>query len=216
MFTIDLLKGSGTPEKLSTKTLALRGISIVLPVLLVIAMFAMHTKNSVVLAADKRKLADIEQGIAQMREDVSFYRKTDAAIKEVKQYDKEVELAMQQVVQWSPITKTIAACLPDTLVLNELEVSRTSINEKIPDPADSNKKIDIEYAKRILNITIVSFSSLGNDPAVRKYIDKLEQSDAFSQYLEDIRLVSRTEEKVDDKLAVSYVIQCSFKIRKRK
>jgi hypothetical protein len=216
MFKIDLLKGSGLPEKLNLGKLAVRGLSLAVPVLMAIFIFGMYTRNNVLLAAGERKLAGIEKNIEQMRDDVSFYRQTDTAINEAKKYNKELEQAMQQVVQWSPITETIAKALPNTLVLYELEVSRTAITEKIPDPDDTNKKIDIEYARRILNITLVSFSSLGNDPAVRKYIDKLEQSEAFTPYLEDIRLVSRTEEKVDDKTAVTYVIQCTFKVRKLK
>ncbi|MHC4772688.1 MAG: hypothetical protein ACYSO4_08745, partial [Planctomycetota bacterium] len=112
MFSIDLLKGKGLPEKVDLKRSALKALPILIPVLAVTLFASAYHKDSVSLKNQKQLLHSNQQQLEHHTKDVAEYNKMKAAIKDVENCLSDISKAMAYRIQVSDILVELVQTLP--------------------------------------------------------------------------------------------------------
>jgi hypothetical protein len=218
MFTIDLLKGQGRPVRTRPKGIAIFVTTFVVPILAAILMASYYYSNKVVISIHKQNISNFNAQIERLADALK--------IKESWQRDKinlnsclsDVASSIKTHTQWSPILVSLVQNLPDSAVLNGLEVKQTSIIKKptvsvsaIAGKDNKDQTADTSVTVRTLRMRLCGNPNSDFDREIKAFRDRLLASDSIGTKLEDVVIASQTNDTMDGRNIVSYDIDCIFK-----
>ena len=209
MFSIDLLKGQGIPIKSRPGGTAIMTVSIIVPFIIAILMFGNYIRGRIILTTQKRLWTNVEERITSLSSRTTFQETTQSGTDSINESLVEISDIAEQYMQWSPFLQILAQNMPQSLVLEELDVDSRSMLKEVPYKNDPLKKINIFVPERILHIALCSRITDNSDKDVLDFLQQLRASTVLSGQIDNIRLVSHTiEEKKNLK---HYTIECLFK-----
>jgi len=210
MFTIDLLKGEGIPEKSRPEGIAIGVVTFAVPIVIAIVVLGFYTINGITMSIQKRnalKYVEMTERLsAAVKEHESLVREKNAISSSL----SEVASSIGRHIQWSPVLATLVQNIPASMVLTKLEVKQQSIKKRVPSKADPETMVAINIPKRTLQMTVCGSSQYECDRAVKNFKDQLRYSTLLGPKLEDIR-VSQEYDTLEGQPIVSYQIDCAFK-----
>lgn len=210
MFTIDLLKGHGTPRKSSPGSIATAATAAFVPVVIAIAMFGFHLLNKVFISVQTSAIANYETKISKMSDAIKQQQAQEKQIKTYNDCLSEVASNLERHTQWSPTLVTLVKNLPDSVVLKSLDVKQQSKRIKVPQKGDPSKMIDASIPVRTLQMMVAGLPESNCDEAIKNFSEQLRSSNVLGPKLENIR-ISQGVAKLEDREVVSYQIDCIFK-----
>jgi Tfp pilus assembly protein PilN len=210
MFTIDLLKGQAVPLKSKPGSLAIIALSVVIPVTVAAGIFSFYQRNKIVLSAKEQEIAKCQAEIDKLSDTVDLKRALENEKTAYSSCLTEVKSSLKRYTQWSPVLTTIMENIPESVVINSLEVEHNSVKKKVPKPDNPQKTVEIDALVRTLKLSVVGDNKNDSDKAVKDFRDRLRSSEFLGPRLENIG-VSQKSETRDGREVVSYEIDCVFK-----
>jgi len=210
MFTIDLLKGKAIPLKGKPGSLTIIALSVVIPITIAGGMFTFYQHNKVVLSVKEQEITKCQAEIDKLSDALKLKK---ALEKEKTAYISclsEVKSSLKRHTQWSPVLTTIMEDMPESVVLNSIEVRHSSVRRKVPKKDNPKQMVEVDVPVRTLRLGLVGNNKSDNDEAVRDFRDRLHSSKFLGPKLENIGF-SRKSENRDGHDIVSYEINCVLK-----
>jgi len=216
MFAIDLLKGQGRPARTKPQGVAIFVATFAVPMMVAILMAGYYYRNKIVISIHKQNIANY---VTQTE------RLADASkLKEAWEKDKsaingcltEVAGSIGRHTQWSPVLVAIVQNLPESIIMNSLEVRQSSIKRKAVVKAGSekdkkDKQADTSVAVRTLKLRVSGNPSYDCDSEIKAFRDRLRASNVLGPKLEDVVIASQGHDTLDGREVVAYDIDCIFK-----
>jgi hypothetical protein len=215
MFTIDLLKGQGRPIRTRPKGIAIFVATFVVPMLVAILMASYYYNNKVVISISKQHIANYTAQIGRLAEPLKFKESCEKDKTSLRNCLSDVASSIRTHVQWSPILVSLIQNLPDSVVLNGLEVKQASIKKSAAGGsaiAEKDKKPDdTNITVRTLRMRICGNPNSGLDHEIKVFRDRLLAANVLGTKLEDVIIASQTNETMEGRDVISYDIDCIFK-----
>jgi len=128
----------------------------------------------------------------------------------------DVANSISRHTQWSPVLVAIVQNLPESVILNSLEVRQSSIKRKSIVKAglekdNKDKEVDISVTVRTLKLRVSGNPSYDCDSEIKAFRDRLRASNVLGSKLEDVVIVSQGHDILDGREVVAYDIDCIFK-----
>lgn len=212
MFTIDLLKGAGLPEKGKARNMAVVALASAVPVIAAIAMFGFYLRGRINLSILSGEIARWEAKTDALSDAVNRQKELERNKALYNACMAEVERAMGRHTQWSPILAAVVGNMPESVVLTALEVKKSLIRMKVPTKEDPKKTSDVSVFVPTLRMNVVATPQSDGDKDVRDFRSRLLASALLGPKLEDIT-VSQKADKLNGLEVVSYEVNCLFKPR---
>jgi hypothetical protein len=213
MYQINMLKGSQLHEK-HWPSILLAGIAFVVPIALAFVISIAYFNDKAALVTQDEKISDYEFQLRDMEEAKKRVDSVVLAIQNKTSSLSDVEEVLGRHIQWSDILIAISENLPDTLVVNKLEVIKSSAKRIVDRRYGVKKKINITIPARTLVISLYSESAEGDDAAVRNLQRNLIKSAAFQRCVKDVVIATREPDSIDGKDVVHYELNCILKLDK--
>jgi Tfp pilus assembly protein PilN len=212
MYTIDLLKGQGIPERSGPERFVVMGLATAGPVIVAIIVLGLYLSNAVAISVQRKGIAGYEAKVArpELAEALVQQKAFEQKKSVINGYLAEISGAIGRHTQWSPVLQTIVELMPDSVILTKLEVKEESIKQKVPSRDDPTKMVEVSVPVRRLLMGLSANTKMGCDRQVRDYRDQLRFSEFLGPRLENI-VVDRNEDKLDNREVVSYQIDFEFK-----
>jgi hypothetical protein len=216
MFAIDLLKGQGRPARTKPQGVAIFVATFAVPILVAILMAGYYYRNKVVIAVYKQDVA----GYVTLTD-----RLADALkLKEAQEKEKsaingclvDAAASIGRHTQWSPVLVAIVENLPDSVIINSLEVKQSSITLKSVVKAGLGKDNKDKQADKSVMVKTLKLRVSGNpgydcDSEIKTFRDRLRASNVLGPKLEDVVIASQGHDTMDGREVVAYDIDCIFK-----
>jgi len=210
MFTIDLLKGAGLPEKGKARNMALAAAASAVPLVAAIAMFSVYLQGEIDISIQSGKIARWKASTDTLSDAVARQKELEREKALYGAYTAEVEDAMGRHTQWSPILATVASNMPESVVLTALEVKKHAVRMKVTTKEDPEKTRDVSVPVPTLRMNLAATPQPDGDKDVKDFRSRLLASALLGSRLEDIT-VSQKADKLNGLEVVSYEINCLFK-----
>jgi Tfp pilus assembly protein PilN len=210
MFTIDLLNGQAVPLKSKPGSFAIILLSAAIPFVIAMGMLSFYHRNVVAASEKEKEIAKCQAEIDKLSDAVELQRALEKKKIAYGNYLSEVKSSIKRHTQWSPVLTTLMDNMPDSVVLNSLEVEHETIKKKVPKEDNPKKMVEIDVLVRILRLTVTGDQQKDNDEAVRDFRDRIRASAFLGPKLEKIG-VSQQSETLDGQDVVSYEISCVLK-----
>ncbi|MHC4456773.1 MAG: hypothetical protein ACYS0I_06705 [Planctomycetota bacterium] len=211
MFTIDLLKGRGIPEKSGgPEGVAVAVVGIAVPVIIAIAVFGYYLHSRIVMSVQKQSIINYEAKTNELADVVKLQKKYEEEKNIYNSCLSEVSSSIGRHAPWSPVLVTLIENMPDSIVLTKLDVKQRSVKKKVPQRDDPQKMTDISVPQRTLKMSVCGRPQSNSYAAVKDFQDRLRASTLLGPRLEDIT-VSQKIDRLDGQNVTSYQINCVFK-----
>ena len=210
MFKIDLLNGQAIPLKSKPGSLAIIGISVAIPVMVVVGMLSYYHRTTIAISAKEQEIAECQAEIDKLSDAVEMLNVLEKTKIAYGSCLSEVKSSIKRHTQWSPVLTTLMENIPDSVVLNSLVVEHDTVRKKAPKENNPKKMEDIDVLVRVLRLTVSGGQQSDNDEVVRDFRDRIRASAFLGPRLEKIG-VSQRSETVDGQDVVSYDINCILK-----
>jgi hypothetical protein len=207
MFSIDLLKGKGLPEKIDLKRSVLKVFPILVPVLAVTVFASAYQHNRASLQDQQQVLRNNQQQLALYTEDIAEYNKMNSKIKGMQKCLNDISRGMTYRVQVSDVFVELAQSLPENIFIYEINLDRKSVQEKIQNP-DSGEVKQRLVIRRNLKLLLCGYDADQSDAAVQEYVNVLKQSPLLAKIFTEIKPSARQQGEVDGRPAIYYEIGC--------
>jgi hypothetical protein len=207
MFSIDLLKGKGLPEKVDLKKSTLKALPILIPVLAVTLFASTYQRDKTLLQDQQRTLSTNQRQLELHREDISEYNKMNVKIKDMEKCLDDISKAMSYRVQVSEVFVELVQTLPENIFVYEMELDRSAAQEKIQQP-DSDEVKQQLVIRRKLDLVLCGYDADKSDAAVQEYVNALKQSPLLTEVFAEIKPPARQQGEVDGRAAIYYEIEC--------
>ena len=207
MFSIDLLKGKGLPEKTDLKRSVLKVLPILIPVLAVTLFASAYQHNGASLRTQQQRLLSNQQQLSLYTEDVADYNKMNLKIKGMKKCLNDISKAMAYRVQVSEVFVELVQALPESIFVYEMKLDRNAAQKKIQQP-DSGEVTQRLVVRRKLNLVLCGYDAERSDAAVQEYVNTLKQSPLLTEIFTEIKPSARQQGEVDARSAIYYEIDC--------
>jgi Tfp pilus assembly protein PilN len=212
MFKIDLLKGQGVPVKSRPESIAITAVALVVPIIIAFVMLGYFFQNRIVISINKNRIAQYESKIENFADAVGLQQEFELEKKQIEEYLEEVgsSLSLGLHKQWTPVLSTIVENIPDSVVLTELEVKRSSQKRKVPKKTDPEKTVSIDVPVRTLRMSVSGNAKSSCDQDIKEFREKLYASQTLGSMLDNI-MVSRKMNVFENENEISFEIDCVFK-----
>ncbi|MHC4740848.1 MAG: PilN domain-containing protein [Planctomycetota bacterium] len=210
MFTIDLLKGEGLPEKGKAKNLAFVALVSAVPVVVAIVMFGFYVHGKIDMSIEVGKIENWQKQTEKLSEAVAKLRQLKAQKTAYGICTAEVDKVINRHTQWSPILATLVTNMPESVVLTNLEVKQRSVRMKVPVKNNPGKTRDVSVTVPTLRMNVAAMPQSQGDKDVKEFRTKLLASDILGSRLENIT-VSQKDAELSGLDVVSWEINCLFK-----
>jgi Tfp pilus assembly protein PilN len=208
MFTIDLLKGQGRPVRTKPQGVALFVATFAVPILVAMLMAGYYTHNNVIISVQKQEINNYEGQTARFAGALKFKESCEREEAAINNCLTDIASTIQKHTQWSSVLAAVVENLPDTVVLNGLDVKKSSVKKKSAAP---DKKGDVSVTVRTLKMRVSGSPSSNCDLDVRTFRDRLKASKYLGPRLEDVVIAAQGHDTLDGKDVVAYDIDCIFK-----
>lgn len=207
MFSIDLLKGKGLPEKVDFKRSALKALPILIPVLAVTLFASAYQQDKTQLRHQRQTLESNQKEIERHAEDIAEYNKLNSAIKGMEKCLGDISKSMDYRIQVSGLLVELVQILPESIFIYEMKLDRTAVREKFQ-LADSDQVIQKLIVRRHLKLVLCGFDPERSDGGVQDYVNALKQSTLLTEIFTEIKPPTRQQGQVDGRDAIYYEIEC--------
>jgi len=218
MFTIDLLKGQGRPIRTRPKGIAIFVATVVVPILAAILMANYYYKNKVVISINKQNAANYTTQIERLADTLKLKESWERNKSNMSNCLSDVASSIGTHTQWSPILVSLVQNLPDSAVLNGLEVKQTLVTKKaaaggsaIAEKDKKDKTDDTNITVKTLRMRLCGNPNSDFDREIKAFRDRLLASNTIGAKLEDVVIASQTNDTMDGRNVISYDIDCIFK-----
>jgi Tfp pilus assembly protein PilN len=211
MFTIDLLKGDGRPVRTKPQGVAIFVATFAVPALIALVMVGYYTRNNIVISVRKQNINSLDIQIKRLSDAIKFRESSEKEKASITSCLTDIASAINKHKQWSPILMSLLENLPDSVVINSLDVKRGTIKRKGNAAVSAGKKIDPGVFVRTLRIKVSGNPSRNCDLEVKSFRDRLKASKDLGPKLDDVIIASQGHEVVDNQDLVTYDIDCIFK-----
>lgn len=210
MFTIDLLKGRCVPVKKGPKAIIIALVALVVPIVVVVAMFGFYLSNRIVISVQKKGITNCEEKISKLSHALELKASFEREKQAINSCLSEVSSSIGRHAQWSPVLVKVVENMPDSMILTRIGVKQTSVKRKLPRKDDPTKLMDVSVPVRTLQMTLSGKPGVNCDMAVKDFRDHLRDSETLGPKIEDIR-VSQKADLLSGQAVVSYNVDCVFK-----
>lgn len=209
MFTIDLLKGKGVPEKTDIRRTAIRTI-VLLPPLAALALLAGAWRCDRLQQMEQEAgIHENEQTIAQYADEVKSYRQAGARISLLQKQLGQSGRALQSRIQVTDLLRELTENLPADIFIHDVRLDRAVRTEKYQ--AENSEEIrQRKVIGRTLTMTLCNFNTVGGDRLVQKYADELKKSEQTARLFKTVEVTACQQGKVDERSATFYSLQCEL------
>lgn len=212
MFTIDLLKGEGLPERGKAKDVVVVAIVSAVPVIAAIVMFGVYLHGKIDISIKAKEIARWQAKTDNLSDALAGLRRLQQAKKDCGIRIAEVDKAINRHTQWSPILAEVVANMPQSVVLTNLELKQRAVRIKVPKKNDPSKTQDVSVTVPTLKMNVAATPQSNGDKDVRDFRTSLLASATLGARLENIT-VSQKADELSGLEVVSYEINCLFKAK---
>ncbi|MHC4616585.1 MAG: hypothetical protein ACYTEQ_02395 [Planctomycetota bacterium] len=210
MFTIDLLKGEGIPEKSGPERVVVASAAFAVPVIVAIIMFSFYLSDSIAISVRSREIANYERKTKDLSHALEMKEAFEREKSAIRDCLSEVSSSVGWHTQWTPVLTAVVESMPDSMVLTRLEVDRLSVRRKVPKKDDPEKMVDATVPVTTLRISVSGRPDHDYEKAVRDFRDRLRFSNVIGPKIQNIR-IARDVGELDGQEVVSYELNCIFK-----
>jgi Tfp pilus assembly protein PilN len=216
MFAIDLLKGQGRPARTKPQGVAIFVATFAVPMIVAFLMVGYYYRNKVVITICKQNAANYFTQTERLAEALKLKEAWEKDKSAINGCLTEVAGSIGRHTQWSPVLVAIVQNLPESVVLNSLEVRQSSIKRKTVVKAglekdNKDKKADTSVAVRTLKLRVSGNPGYDCDREVKAFRENLRASNVLGPKLEDVVIASQGRDTLDGREVVAYDIDCIFK-----
>lgn len=212
MFTIDLLKGRGLPQKSDAVKKIMQGAGIVFPLLLLVFAAGAWGYDHVQLKIHEKEIRENEAMISRYGEEVTAYRQSLAHIEQLRKQFEQVTDALYCRVQLSELFDELVEQLPSEIFFYEIKLDRTTNKERFQAEGSSEVK-QRTVIRRSLTLVLCDYNTPGGDRLVQDYIAELKKSELISSLFKEIKPAASQQGMVEDRQATYYYIDCELQER---
>jgi Tfp pilus assembly protein PilN len=169
-----------------------------------------YVRSQVLVSVQKQNIVSFDNQTKKLADALKLKESFEKDKAAVNTCMTDVSNLLRGHFQWSPVLVTLVENLPDSVVLTNLEIRKTSIKKK-PAKGEKEKKTDVSVPVRTLKMRVSANPSYSSDLEVRSFRDKLRASKDLGPKLEDIVIASQGHDTLDGRDVVSYDIDCIFK-----
>jgi hypothetical protein len=205
MFTIDLRKGTGLPPKSRPILVGLAVVPFLIPLAGILVMAVCWQQNRTLIRTQQNVIRENQQKIDVLRTNLVQFRKTEEQTRLCYQELADVDKALNLQIQTTPIFVELVGNLPEFLTISKLNLDRTEQQKQVT--AEKTSLV----VQRKLKMTISGPATDTTDMAVKQYVQNLSLSPKLSGWINNIRIISRNNESVNDKQFSLYEIECAMK-----
>jgi hypothetical protein len=216
MFAIDLLKGQGRPARTKPQGVAIFVATFAVPILVAILIVGYYYRNKVVISIHKQNIAGYVTQTERLADALKLREAWEKDKSAISGCLADVANSIGGHTQWSPVLVAIVQNLPESVVMNSLEVRQSSVKRKSVVKAglekdDKNKQADTSVAVRTLKLRVSGNPSYDCDREIKAFRDRLRASNVLGPKLEDVVIASQGHDTLDGREVVAYDIDCIFK-----
>jgi Tfp pilus assembly protein PilN len=216
MFAIDLLKGQGRPARTKPQGVAIFVATFAVPMLVAILIAGYYYRNKVTISIHKQNIANYVTQTERLADALKLKEAWEKDKSAINGCLTEVAGSIGRHTQWSPVLVAIVQNLPESVVMNSLEVRQSSIKRKTVVKAGTekdkkDKQADTSVAVRTLKLRVSGNPSYDCDREVKAFRDRLRASNVLGPKLEDVVIASQGHDTLDGREVVAYDIDCIFK-----
>ena len=216
MFAIDLLKGQGRPARTKPQGIAIFVATFAVPMLVAILMAGYYYRNKVIISIYKQDVTGYVTQTERLAEALKLKEAREKEKSAISGCLVDVADSVGRHTQWSPVLVAVVQNLPDSVVLNSLEVRQSSIRRTSVVKAGlgkdtKDKQADTSVAVRTLKLRVSGNPSYDCDSEVKAFRERLRASNVLGPKLEDVVIASQGRDTLDGREVVAYDIDCVFK-----
>jgi Tfp pilus assembly protein PilN len=216
MFAIDLLKGQGRPARTKPQGVAIFVATFAVPMLVAILIAGYYYRNKVTISIHKQNIASYVTQTERLADALKLKEAWEKEKSAINGCLTEVAGSIGRHTQWSPVLVAIVQNLPESVVMNSMEVRQSSIKRKAVVKAGTekdkkDKQADTSVAVRTLKLRVSGNSSYDCDSEVKAFRERLRASNVLGPKLEDVVIASQGHDTLDGHEVVAYDIDCIFK-----
>ncbi len=217
MFKIDLLKGEGRPVRTRPQGVAIVLATFVVPVLVLLLTGGYYYRNKVIISIYEQNIVSYNNQNERLADALKLKEAWEADKANLNNCLAEVGSTINRHTQWSPVLVSLLENLPDSVVINSMEVRQSSLKKKAAVKATADKdqketkKMDASVPVRTLKLKVCGIPNSDFDREVKMFRDRLRTSKVIGSRLEDVVIASQGSDNFDGREVVSYDIDCIFK-----
>jgi hypothetical protein len=216
MFAIDLLKGQGRPARTRPQGVAIFVATFTVPMIVAILMAGYYYRNKVIISIYKQDVTGYVTQTERLADALKLKGAWEKDKSAISGCLADVADSIGRHTQWSPVLVAIVQNLPESVVLNNLEVKQSSIKRKAVVKAglekdNKDKQADTSVAVRVLKLRVSGNPSYDCDHEVKAFRESLRASNVLGPKLEDVVIASQGRDTLDGREVVAYDIDCIFK-----
>ena len=216
MFAIDLLKGQGRPARTKPQGVAIFVATFAVPILVAILMAGYYYRNKVVISVYKQDVAGYITLTDRLADALKLKESREKEKSAINGCLVDVADSIGRHTQWSPVLVAIVENLPDSVIINSLEVRQSSITRKSVVKAGLGKDNKDKQADKSVMVKTLKLRVSGNpgydcDSEIKTFRDRLRASKVLGPKLEDVVIASQGHDTMDGREVVAYDIDCIFK-----
>ncbi len=208
IFTIDLLKGQGIPQKNDTGGMLIMMITAILPVFFGVFLYYLYNNSKVATRIKQNDVLKLEENISELSGAVTIKRNLEKRKFFYNSCLSEVKSSIGKYKQWSPVLAILIEEMPSSVQLKNLEVDHEKVRKNTSGTIDPFNSTDIEVTKLVLKITNKEQGDYLEQ--VKDFRNRLYASSELGSKLENITF-SREANQNNGIETVSYKIECIFK-----
>jgi hypothetical protein len=218
MFAIDLLKGQGRPARTKPQGVAIFVATFAVPILVAILMAGYYYRNKVVISVYKQDVAGYVTLTDRLADALKLKESREKEKSAINGCMVDVASSIGRHTQWSPVLVAIVENLPESVIINSLEVKQSSITRKAvvkaglgKDNKDKDKQADKSVMIKTLKLRVSGNPGYDCDNEIKTFRDRLRASKVLGPKLEDVVIASQGQDTMDGREVVAYDIDCIFK-----
>lgn len=211
MITMDLLKGQALPVRSNVKGAAITGVAFSVPAVLLLVILGSYFHDRIRIDTQSRVLEKYESKFDNLKAGLEREKSLQEKRSNLNLCLAEVSGAMNNQVQWSQILMLLSEHLPESMVVDRLEVKVKQMSVIVPKKSDPTRKINVPRSIRTLSISMYSLAEGEGDRAVKIFQQKLMKSESFTAVVKEVIIASRIPDKSGDKDIIRYELDCAFK-----
>ena len=210
MYTIDLLKGGGLPAKSSISNAIAIGLLFSVPVIIFIMMTSTYAQSKILISSHTQTLDNYQNRFAGLKYYLAQEKLIQERYRTINSCMDEVNDLLEQNMQWSNILTLIEQTLPQSLIIDRLEVKIKNSKKTVPQRLDSKKMISIPVYDRSLTIQLHAASHTNSDAIVKKFQNDLTKAALTKALVGDLAISSRKPSRINEIDVTCYEMNYTF------
>jgi Tfp pilus assembly protein PilN len=203
MFTVDLLKGKNVPARTQPQTIAVGAIIAAVPVIAAIVMIYSFFLMGTEAAVAQQRINWFDSRIARLSGPAAERKRILRETADVEAIQQEAASCLPDFIQWFDVVNDIVAAMPDSMVLNKLQVTKVSKKKSVP-KEDNSGTVETTVNVPVMHLSLAGSVGSNYDLVVKDFRDKLLAALSLKDRLENIRVATEQD---------SYELFLDFKVK---